>query len=745
MTLLICSIEPSFAADSGQDKLDSSYAVQIYRAIFGGVTYYSVLEAPPEGMDSALAAMSLVFNLGVLVVLSNLLLIMIVGKLISSGNDGEIMSKRYNDTMAVTRGSMSFVGLTPVANGFSLAQVMVMFFAINASFLADQVNEAGNKHIYSTGSVSTFRPDAIAINTLVESMVAPVACSIASNYYYSEHPKFDSYYKISMVDKNITAEDDAVAFQYNFQNAKGLPVCGSVSMEIGSNKYFGDLGDPTGTFSEMTSYQLEVRQLIFDAHRYAVVETYNKMTSIFSPGHFITGAEIDSYGISHSLDLIKKYYRSKLYAGFESGSQKLADAWDQLQNNEETNNSLSLSAQHGWVYTGLTWMDKSRIESFMAKLSRSIPRASAPDYKLMEGGFVEDQWNKSQTLIKDSFTIANSTTGLQKNFKKDPGDVNISLEQLTNDLTANDSVEQALANFSGFLLKDVLVSSQFNFEDYDPITNLQHLGLRMVNTGWLMIFSSTFMQATVDGFKEGTDANIVAKVADWISMGTISGAKAFGHSIISSVLGHLMTMGGVLVAVGSVLGYWLPSLPFFMWTLAVMGNFVLVMIAFLAAPMHWAANSLPGGDGFSNDHARQGWITLLTILARPSIMVMTWHLSLLLMREMGNFASGYLYYVPMMQAESFVAIWGTFVTFIIFIVIQWVICNRCISLVYEIPDQIPLYYGAQQTMANESIGENRGQGVVAGWSHQTQQHLTGASKLGGTDSLQKKDKNNNDF
>jgi conjugal transfer/type IV secretion protein DotA/TraY len=167
-----------------------------------------------------------------------------------------------------------------------------------------------------------------------------------------------------------------------------------------------------------------------------------------------------------------------------------------------------------------------------------------------------------------------------------------------------------------------------------------------------------------------------------------------------------------------------------MWDLAVLGNYLLVLIAFMAAPLWMAAHAMPGGDGFSSDHSRQGWLTMITILARPSIMVITWHVALLLMKEMGKFTSLFLDYAPMANADAFVGLWGSLVMWFIYIIFELVIIYRCTSLIYEVPDQMPIYYGSTNTTANENIGEGKGQSMVAGWQSSTERSVSPSSQSG---------------
>jgi hypothetical protein len=104
------------------------------------------------------------------------------------------------------------------------------------------------------------------------------------------------------------------------------------------------------------------------------------------------------------------------------------------------------------------------------------------------------------------------------------------------------------------------------------------------------------------------------------------------------------------------------------------------------------------------------------------------------MKEMGRFTSLSLDYAPMANADAFVGLWGALVMWFIYIIFELVIVYRCTSLIYEVPDQMPIYYGSTNTTANENIGEGKGQSMVAGWQSSTERSVGSAPQANGPSS-----------
>jgi conjugal transfer/type IV secretion protein DotA/TraY len=85
--------------------------------------------------------------------------------------------------------------------------------------------------------------------------------------------------------------------------------------------------------------------------------------------------------------------------------------------------------------------------------------------------------------------------------------------------------------------------------------------------------------------------------------------------------------------------YYLPALPVILWTLAVLGWVILIIEAVVAAPVWIAAHAMPEGQGIAGEHGRKGYIMLLNILLRPSLMVIGFYIGIALVTAFSTFAT----------------------------------------------------------------------------------------------------------
>jgi conjugal transfer/type IV secretion protein DotA/TraY len=700
----------AFSADDPLSDTPTPYL--IYKAILGGIVDIATFNEPTVPVDGVLSSMFLVFNLSVFTVLTWYIMLIMLQKVVESGNSGEIQSKKYDDTMSIMRTSLSIAGLLPVIKGFCVAQVAVVFLAIQASFIADKVNYAGNQTAFVQGALTSYSVDTAETDRIILDIFKSVICATAMRTYYSSHPKLETDYSISIVDKSSTISDTSSAsFLWQYENNLGVPICGSFSMSISDDKYFGNYSDPTGTWGAMSSEQIALRDRIILSHKNAVLSAHNAIIDSLSSGLFIPGQAIDADSIYSTYKDLKLSYNEELQRTFADAGKVTQAEWDKRIQDMYDSSSSIYSAQRGWIYNGSTWMEKGRSENFLSKITSQFPSSSSPMYDRMDQEFIREALDISDKKTFD--TISEN--------QNDSDDQSFSLKRLLKDAVSKADVKQVISSVSNYVVNGLLVETQFDFKNYDPLTNLQHFGHRLIVTGFTMLGLAVSTEVAAEAIGgEGARSSWIRQGLNFVTAGLSEGAIAAGRVIAENIAGLLFTIAPLFIAIGSILAYWLPSLPLFMWDMAVLGNYLLVLVAFMAAPLWVAANAAPGGDGFTSDNARQGFLTMITILARPSIMVMTWHVAIILMKEMGYYVSLVLDYAPNTNAGTTTILWGSLMMVLVLLIFEIVITLRCTSLIYEVPDQMPIYYGSSNTTAHENIGENKATSMVGGWQSQVQ-------------------------
>ncbi|WP_419642086.1 DotA/TraY family protein, partial [Thiolapillus sp.] len=167
--------------------------------------------------------------------------------------------------------------------------------------------------------------------------------------------------------------------------------------------------------------------------------------------------------------------------------------------------------------------------------------------------------------------------------------------------------------------------------DGDPVRNLQILGTKYVDG--VQAAAAAFFALKVAGHFVGgaTEGGLLGSILSIFTGKGISRGIEAATNINDSFLGRLIAgaMTGLFVT-GMALAYYLPMVPFFLWVMGFIGWVILVMEVMVAAPLWAIAHGIPDGEGMAGQHGKQGYMLFLRVLARPSLMVIGFFISILL-------------------------------------------------------------------------------------------------------------------
>ncbi|HYW76082.1 MAG TPA: DotA/TraY family protein, partial [Gammaproteobacteria bacterium] len=100
-----------------------------------------------------------------------------------------------------------------------------------------------------------------------------------------------------------------------------------------------------------------------------------------------------------------------------------------------------------------------------------------------------------------------------------------------------------------------------------------------------------------------------------------------GHKAVQAVSPLLWFVVFSLLGIGATFAFYLPALPFIIFTFAALGWIILCVESVVAGPMWAFAHSMPEGEGWAGTHARQGYMLFLNVLLRPALLIFGYFLS----------------------------------------------------------------------------------------------------------------------
>lgn len=266
----------------------------------------------------------------------------------------------------------------------------------------------------------------------------------------------------------------------------------------------------------------------------------------------------------------------------------------------------------------------------------------------------------------------------------------------------------------------------------EPISQLQNIGLGLITAtdGWILGVSA--FRATAISTKETAKGLADSARAAPFGLGVALGAAAESANFFVRMAYHMSdqyfnllsmwtnTIVSVLTLMMFFLAYYLPALPAILWLLAILGFLILVIEAVVAAPVWAAAHAIPEGEGIAGQHGKQGYMMLMNILLRPSLMVIGFFFSMALIWSFSMFSvylmqntlisnleakegfenvvsSGFFFSFIMSFVSGIVLVGGTLI----------VVIHKSLNLVTWLPENVIKWAGGHGSSLGDQSDERR--------------------------------------
>lgn len=200
------------------------------------------------------------------------------------------------------------------------------------------------------------------------------------------------------------------------------------------------------------------------------------------------------------------------------------------------------------------------------------------------------------------------------------------------------------------------------------------------------------------------------------AIGIMLGAAILAPAGVVTVMStaFLMIVGPVFVG-GALLAYYVPALPFIIWVSALIGWFIVVIEALVAAPI-WVLgiSRMDSGEGFFGDKGQQGLFLFFGILVRPFAMLLGFCIAATVIDQVGELLAN-LFSVYIVDRESItnhsdIPIISGLILFFIFAAIWTSFVHKIFGLVAYLPDVMMQWLGA----TGHHLGSDKDEQQVSG-------------------------------
>ena len=245
----------------------------------------------------------------------------------------------------------------------------------------------------------------------------------------------------------------------------------------------------------------------------------------------------------------------------------------------------------------------------------------------------------------------------------------------------------------------------------NPIANLQKVGDYLVNFEIPAAIgtytaaragSAALSRAANTGFLK--DVPIIGNAATGATKALKSGVKSIAPFVTALVLG--------LFLVGVTWAYYLPSVPFIIWTFAVVSWLLMLVEALVGAVLWAAAIALPEGEGIIGPRGDQGVMLLLTVTFTPALMVIGFFTGFEIMGILGT-SVGQSLGIFLGSAMGGVA-WNPitwFASAVLASIIAVALVHKIFGLITALPERVFRWVGGQGAQLNGGGDERQARGA----------------------------------
>ena len=650
---------------------DGDLSVTVLKNLFGGLM--------GGGSDPLQEAIK-IFNSSILIVGGILVAYTIVMGTVGTAHDGEMMGKKFSSIWVPIRTALGTALVLPTINGaYCLMQAIVMWLILQGVGLADAVWGAYIGQAALGTNIRATMKSQEDIMALTENIFQMQVCVEANKQALakiaSETPQFQDWankfdYKYSV---DTTNPKEKV---WIFGDAKANFIFGSKS-DCGNIKVLVAPTDNSSTSNaKLTNFEDKLKmpslEPIYKAHDQATTALINSVkteaTQFVTKALDTTSSERPQINYSKLKDAAKQYETSLLAAGQAYINQK-----------EPFNDLKETANREGWFLAGSWFIKLININSSTANSINDIPKSTASQDVVGRhvGTLVKNVYGAMEASIssqKLESRVIQTNTGKDKEEGESSGVISGFVQKLVGSMTKG---------LFGLNLKEV------KNDNRHPIIILQDMGNSLTATYGTIII--TFA----------------------IASGAIGTAQGTGISVTLSILAMYFPIFLAIVFLSFFLGYFLPMLPFMIWLGALVGWLIMVVEAIIAAPL-WAVMHLhPNGDD-ATGKGSSGYMLVLGLLLRPTLMVFGFIASVALLQVMGEFVNKVFFDVFEMS-QGGVGIFGQIFGILIYAIIMFQLIKTMLTVIHVVPDQLLRWIGGGSEQLGQTANQMGQQGGSAAY------------------------------
>lgn len=594
---------------------------------------------------------------------------------VNSAHDGEFLGRTMHSTWVPLRSVLGIALLLPLGSGYSFVQIGLMWATLQGVGIADAVWNAGLTQLQASSMIA--QPIIPNSRPLAASILESEVCAAAMNQQYAATGRSTQIVLNSTPvtvttapPPNVTVGADLVA-PSSASNPTGTYTTKALYWHANDNSYMnpnvcGGLVWRDDWSASGNSSTEQIKSKLMMAHEQAVQTMIATLQPVAAA--IVAGSKPDPGALDTAANTYEGTLRNAAQAALSNaGNSSLADF-------------ITAAKAGGWIFAGTWYNQIAKLNDAMQSTLNALPTVDPITITDKETSQVLQTYSDAMTTAEEY--AKNHVDAVRQEYYSST-DVHYS----SGDESSGTWWKKILsAPFMGLINQTTQLIAGSNL---NHMTQMKAYGDLLVNAGeGIMSLAAVAV---------GTGSSIAAKATVGLGF-NIGAVLQFFSPLITVILLALFLLGITLSS-------YIPMVPFVTWTTSVVNWFVLVVEAIIAGPLFAVAHVHPDGDDVSGK-AGPGWMLVLSLLIRPTLMIFGLICAMLLTEPIVGFINAaYMTVVAGVQADSLTGI----VSYVCYVGIYTTIMVLVVHSVFSHP---------LDSRQHSAVGRRRGQWhdqCTAGW------------------------------
>lgn len=694
---------------------------------------------------------------------------------INTAHEGEVMGRKWSSIWIPLRIIASVAFIVPKGTGYCAIQIFVMSVVVSGVVAANKVMGAGLDYLKNGGVLiqSSPPPDTNQVK-IAGNILKSLTCMngiynlVVNDAIDSKYNPLPTKFVPSTVSIN-TGGDKKVLFpsadaKYNEIGANFTGICGDVSWTAAThdNPYIS----PDGSTVTQDLRGIAVQQMILDLQPYS-----QQLADIIVPQKNIDGTYpittqklsdvVTANGISLILaaadykGIMLPYTSSRAELFAAAGKKVVEDTakmgWIMLgslyfnlaQTNANTNGTDS-AVNTNYKFTQQNGANSSAYSFINDDVSKRIRIVCDPD---TDGASACDNVLTTTLADKASQSSGNAIDANIGKSVSDPAAAGKGLYKAGTDAKINATFGGAGGQIIQAILSPLIgplyaiiynMQALFDAENQntDPIIAVSGLGSGLVNLVSQLWFGIA-----------------AAALSITIGVGVVPCVNPGGFGVLAFLSWFVPTFSALMIGMfvsGATMAFYVPLIPFILFTFAALGWFTAVLESMIAAPLVALGIASPEGHEIFGK-AEPALMLLANVFLRPTLMVLGFfggailsHVGLWLLNKGYGVAWGWAVTSNLANLGIFGILWALVAGLVIYMSLVLAIINQTFGLIHQLPDEILRWLGGGNlkplgASAGEALSTVKGnfeganQAIGQGFQKSGEQFLEGQQQKGSSD------------